>query len=249
VNSKKLCKKFTLPVISVLGIILFLTAEICFEQIAVFTDISSKMKVETWQMFSCIATPIVKESLWDSLNIRYSSSFKLHFYDIAILIVLTVTRVIYGFYKMTETQDFKRKKPVVAQLISVIIFVGLCILACFTAFFRTGTMVISPISAILMTVFFLIFGINAGVYTGTWLYEKPKLFSRIIPSIISMVITIIMYIGEMVMMGWDLFRFGSGFMFDRLGFIPLSLIDILIIILSGIATYFILTIIKPQVIE
>ncbi|MCL2814514.1 MAG: hypothetical protein FWD23_07930, partial [Oscillospiraceae bacterium] len=49
----KLCKKIALLVLSALGIILFLGAEVSFEQIAVFTDVSSKMKIETWQMLSC----------------------------------------------------------------------------------------------------------------------------------------------------------------------------------------------------
>jgi len=242
----KLCKKFTLPALSVLGALIFLTAEICFEQVAVFTDMSLKMKIETWQMLSCAVTPLVKESLWDSLNIHYSPIFKIHFYAIAMLIVLTVTGVIYGFYKMVRTQNFARKKPVTAQLISVAVFIGLCILACFTAFFRTGNIIISPLSAVLMTGFFLVFGITAGVYCGTWLYEKKKVFSVIIPSVLAMVVTVIMYIGEMVMMGWNLFRFGSGFLFDRLGIVPLSLIDVATILLSGAVTYFILIAIKQK---
>ena len=243
----KLCKKFTLPVLSVLGIALFLAFETGFEQIAVFTDMSSiKMNIETWQLFSCIATPQVSSSVWDSLSIRYNPSFKIHFYAISLLIILTVTSVVCGFYKMAHTKDYSRRKPLTVQLISVTVFVGLCILACFTAFFRTGNINISPLSAFLMTVFFLIFGITAGVYTGTWLYEKRKLFSILIPSAVAMTITLLMYVGEMLMMNWELFRFGSGFLFDRLGFIPLSLFDILTILLSGAVTYFILIKIKPK---
>jgi len=72
----KLCKRFALPVLSVLGSALFLGVEIGFEQVAVFMDASSKMKIETWQMLSCVATPQVRASVWDSLNIHYNSSFK-----------------------------------------------------------------------------------------------------------------------------------------------------------------------------
>jgi hypothetical protein len=43
------------------------------------------MKIETWQMLSCIATPQVRATVWDSLNIRYNSTFKIHFYAIALL--------------------------------------------------------------------------------------------------------------------------------------------------------------------
>ena len=147
---------------------------------------------------------------------------------------------------MAHTQDFSKRKPLAAQLISVLVFVGLCIFACFTAFFRTGDIIISPLSAVLMTVFFLVFGITAGVYTGTWSYGKQKKMSIILPSIVAMLITVVMYIGEIVMMGWTLFRFGTGFLFDSLGFIPLSILDIVTILLSGITTYIILTAIKPK---
>jgi hypothetical protein len=240
------CKKFALPVLSVLGVGLFLGAEIGFEQIAVFTDISSKMKVETWQLLSCFMTPQIRASIWDSLSIRYNPLFKIHFYAISLLIVLAVTGIIYGFYKMAYTQNFTRKRPLITQLIFVIIFIGLCILACFTAFFRTGDINISPLSAVLMTIFFLIFGITAGVYTGTCFYEKQKLFSIIIPSVAAMAVTFIMYIGELVMINGTLFRLGEGFIFEAIGRIPFALIDIMTILTSGIITYFILVFVKKE---
>ena len=141
---------------------------------------------------------------------------------------------------MSHDPEYKKKKPLVVQLASVIVFVGLCIFACFTAFFRTGEIVIPPISAVLMTAFFLVFGITAGVYTGTWLYGKRKLFSIIIPAFIAAVTTIVMYIGEMVMMNWNLYRFGEGLLFDPIGICPLAPVDFAVIMAVGIITYFIL---------
>jgi uncharacterized membrane protein YGL010W len=146
---------------------------------------------------------------------------------------------------MADTQNYKRKKPLTAQLVCVILFIGLCLLACFTAFFRTGSVNISPLSAVLMTVFFLTFGVTAGVYAGTWLYEKEKIFSIMVPSLTAMAVTLVMYIGEMAMMNWTLFRMGSGFLFDRIGRTPFSLFDILTVLTSGIITYFILEFLHP----
>lgn len=54
-----------------------------------------------------------------------------------------------------------------------------------------------------------------------------------IPSIIASVVTLIMYIGEMVLLSGHLYRFGYGFLFNGLNGIVLAPIDILIIILSG----------------
>jgi len=240
----KFTKKFVLPILSILSVLLFLGSEIVFEQVAVFTDLSTKMNIETWQMLSCVMTPQVSHSIWDSLSIRYNSSFKIHFYAIALLIVLASISTIYGFYKMAYTQNFERKKPLVVQFVSVLAFISLCILACFTAFFRTGDITISALSAILMTIFFMLFGISSGVYTGTLLYGKQKFISVIIPSATAILVTLFMYFAEMVMMDWNLFRFGNGFLFDRLGVIPFSLLDIMTMLLSGAVTYFILTMIK-----
>ena len=47
------------------------------------------------------------------------------------------------------------------------------------------------------------------------------------------VLTLIMYIGEMILLSGHLYRFGSGFLFDGLAGIVLAPIDILIIIASG----------------
>lgn len=247
--ASKLCKKFALPVLSALGVLSFLGAEAGFERIAVFTDMSTKMNVETWQLLSCMMTPLVSASVWDSLNIRYNPAFKIHFYAIALLIVLAVINVIHGFYRAAGARNVARKKPLAVQLVCVIVFIGLCILACFTAFFRTGELNISPLSAVLMTGFFLTFGVTAGVYTGTCLYGKQKLFSIILPSIAAMAAAVILYIGEMVMMNGRLFLLGSGFLFGPVGGLPLSLADMLTILASGVISYFILTSIRPKVIS
>lgn len=331
----KYCKKYALPVLSVLAILLFLGAEMTFEKVTVFsgtTEVSQSesgggeevsaddysvlyyfrvivkkengetetrivtlnksetdQTIETWQWAMCAMPPdnyaelsqigLATESITDgevidiqkitkeqatgellseeeqspkyrlfknALITEYSPVFKLHFYIISIIIVLVVLGVAYGFYKMSRDTEYKKKKPLLVQLASVIIFVGLCIFACFTAFFRTGEIVISPISAVLMTVFFLVFGITAGIYTGTWLYGKRKLFSIIIPAFIATITTIVMYIGEMVMMNWNLYRFGEGLLFDPIGACPFAPVDFAVIIATGVITYLLLRFIRSR---
>ena len=143
----------------------------------------------------------VEISLWNSLSMKYDPMFRVHFYAIALLIVLAVIGIIYGFFKMAYTQNFERKKPLFVQMVSTAAFIGLCITACFTSFFRTGEINLSPLPSFLMITFFLIFGVTAGVYTGTWLYGKKKFLSFVIPSITAVAVTVVMYIGEMVMLG------------------------------------------------
>ena len=329
----KYCKKYTLPVLSVFAILLFLGAELAFEKVTVFSGeangnkaiVSSEktddddnsafywfkvklinesgetetrivkldktetdQRVETWQWALCMARPIdmpelariqiVSASIIDGEIIdiqeipegqstdeqltdeeaegrsvfknpyitKYSPVFKIHFYIISILIDLVILGVVYGFYKMVCDENYKKKKPLIVQLVSVAVFVGLCILACFTAFYRTGEIIVSPISAVLMAVFFIVFGVTAGVYTGTWLYGKRRLLSAIIPSFIAIATTVVMYIGEMVMMQWNLYRFGEGVIFDPIGACPLAPVDIAVILASGAITYFILLLIRQK---
>jgi len=245
----KWCKKYTLPVLSALGAALFLVTQTVFEQIPVFADVipvSPSTNVVTWQMLLCVMTWEIENVIWDPVHLSYNPAFKIHFYAIALLAVLAVIGVIYGFYKMAATKNIARKKPLIAQLIAVAVYIGLCILASFTSFFRTGDINLSPTSAFLMTAFFTVFGVTAGTYAGTWLYGKRKLFSVIIPSVIAMLVTIIMYIGEMVMMDQGFFLRGHGLLFNAIGDLPLSVFDIITIVISGIITYFILTVIKPK---
>ena len=242
----KICDRLTLPVVSIMGAVIFIGAETAFEQVAVFTDLSSKIKVEAWQMLSCVMTPQVSVSVWDSLNIRFNPSFKIHFYAIALLIVMAIIGVVYGFYRIAHTKNYSKAKPLVIQLIAVAVFIGLCVLACFTAFFRTGNISLSPLSAVLMTLFFMIFGITAGVYAGTWLYGKQRTLSIIIPSFTAIIISSVMYLGEMIMMGWRLFQRGGGVLFERLGSLPFSAFDILTVLFSGVITYLILYAIKNK---
>jgi hypothetical protein len=49
---------------------------------------------------------------------------------------------------MLLEQDFGKKRPLIVQAVSVVIFISLCIIACFTAFYRNGTINISPLAEI-----------------------------------------------------------------------------------------------------
>jgi len=249
----KLCKRFSLVIVSIIAILMFLGTELAFENIVVFSETTIEVTaetVETWQWYMCIAPQITEGTMTaiskNPLITEYSPAYKIHFYMISIIIMMSVLGVVYGFYKMVSATNYEKKKPLIAQLISVLTFIGLCVLACFTAFFRTGAIVISPISAVLMTVFFLVFGITAGVYGGTWLYGQRKLLAVTVPAIIAMTTTTAMYIGEMVMMNWNLYRFGNGLLFDPIGVCPLAPVDFLVIAASGVITYFTLDLMRQK---
>lgn len=239
----KLFNRYTLPAVSLLGTTLFFVSELYFEKIKVvegYITSTVAAPLESWQLSLCAVTPEVLRTIQKPIYAENNQAFKVHFYIIAIVIILAVLNVIYGFSKMLREQDFRKKPPLIAQTISVVAFIGLCILACFTAFYRNGTINISPLSATLMSIFFIVFGITVGIYCGSIFYGKSKWLSAIIPAVAASLTTIIMYIGELVLMGGVLFKYGNGFFFEPVAAIPFSMVDIAIIIVSGVITYILL---------
>lgn len=241
----KFFRKYALFAGSIMGIGLFFAGEIVFENMIVMEGVT-RAEVEAWQLLSCIATPQVWKSVGHPLIDEYSPSFKVHFYIISIVIILSLLNVLYGFAKMIRENHFDKKRPLIAQGILTVIFIGLCILACFTAFFRNGTIHISTLSATLMSVFFITFGVTFGLYTGSILYTKNKLASRYVPSLIAFLTTFVMYVGELVMMDGELFKYGKGFLFEPLGNIPFAAIDLAVMLLSGVVTYTILALLQNR---
>lgn len=234
-------KRWSLPVLSIVGTGMFLLSEILFEQVTVF-DGSKAGDIASWQAFMCFISPqairaATLTTIGQELTARYSPVFKLHFYLIAILIVLAVIGVVHGFYKMHLAGNADRRRPLIIQTAFTAVFVSLCVFACFTAFYRTGEIIISARSSWLMSAFFIVFGVTAGSYAGGLLYGKKPLFSRWIPALTASLTTILMYIGELLLMDGVLFRFGSGFFFDPLGSLPFAPADMGVILLSGIITW------------
>ena len=115
----KLFKHFTLLVVSVLGTVLFFASEFGFEQIKVIEGYV-EMPLESWQLSLCMATPEVLRSIGEPIYAANNPAFKLHFYLIAIVIILAVLNVIYGFSKMIREQDFSKKRPLIAQAIAAV---------------------------------------------------------------------------------------------------------------------------------
>jgi len=237
----KIIKKHTLLIISILGILLFLALEIGFEQIKVLEGYTqTTIPLESWQLSLCVQTPQVLETIKEPIYAQNNPAYKMHFYIISIIIILAVIQVIYGYSKMLKESNFDKKVPLMAQLISMVIFIGLCVLACFTAFYRTGDINVSSISAILMGTFFIAFGVTFGIYLGCIFYKKSRILSVVFPTIISILTTTIMYIGELIIMGGKLFKLGKGILFKPLLNTPFAFIDIVIILSSGVITYLII---------
>ncbi len=249
----KLFKKLAVIGGSLVGIATFLLFEILFEKNVVVSSEETVAYLEDWQMYMCYVPPEgwtktlhKTETPVEILMGEYNPAFKLHFYIISAVLILVILNCIYGFAEVLRSQNKKRVKPLILQSVTATLFLGLCILACFTAFWRTGELAVSPISAFLMAIFFILLGVTVGIYVGSFLTDKKGLFSVAIPAAISSLLTLIMYIGEMILLSGNLYILGSGFLFGKIPYIVLAPIDILIVIMSGVVTAVILKLLNRK---
>lgn len=232
----KFAKKFSTLIASVFSLGIFFLAELLFESKVIVTS-TVATTLERWQTFMCYISPEQYETrTWKAIDVLigdYSPTFKLHFYLISVVLIIAVINCLYGFAEMIRTGDKTRCKALIIQSACTAFFLALCILACFTAFFRDGDITVSALSALLMSLFFVVLGVTVGTYIGSFMIGKRKAVSVLIPSIAASLITLVMYIGEMCLLSGHLYRFGTGFLFDGIPGIVLAPVDIFIIVLSG----------------
>lgn len=229
--------------ISATGI--FFGLEWLFEQKVVVSTAETVTKLEDWQMYMCYMPPegwgetittYKTQTAVDILMGDYNPAFKLHFYIISVVLIITILNCLYGFGHMIKNGENKRLKSLILQSVCSLAFLSLCILACFTAFWRDGSIQVSALSASLMAVFFILLGVTVGVFVGSFLLKKRKLVSIWIPSTVASVMTLFMYIGEMILLNGHLYKFGTGLIFNGITGIVFAPIDLLIIVVSGCIT-------------
>lgn len=232
-------KKYALLTASGISLAVFGVAELVFEN-KIIVNGTLQAKLERWQMFMCYVSPDTYQSRnWRAVDIligEYSPTFKIHFYLISVVLILAILNCLYGFGAMILTGNRKRQKALVIQTVGTMLFLGLCIFACFTAFFRNGDLLVSTVSAVLMGIFFLVLGVTVGTYVGSFLLGRRKGIAVGIPAAVGAVTTLAMYIGEMCLLSGNLYLLGKGFWFTGLPGIVLAPVDILIILAAGAAS-------------
>lgn len=193
--------------------------------------------LESWQMSLCYIPPEQFQTrTWQAVDVLlggYTPAFKLHFYIISLVLIVSFLNCFYGFAKMFSSGNYARRKALTIQAVTSLSFLGMCIWACFTSFYRTGEITVSALSAVLMAVFFILLGVTVGVFAGSFTLGKGNKLSILLPAVISAVTTLAMYAGEMILLSGHLYRFGSGFLFDGIGAIVIAPIDLLILLISG----------------
>ena len=251
----KLMKRFAVLGSSALSVGAFFGLELLFERKVVVTSTEAVATLADWQMFLCAYIPPEKyagetvitvrtETAADLLIGDYNPAFKLHFYLISVVLILAILNCVYGFAQIAKTGNPDRKKALILQSVSAALFLGLCILACFTAFWRDGNILVSPLSACLMSVFFILLGVTVGLFFGSLLLGKAKALSRLLPAVIASAATLLMYVGELILLHGHLYRFGTGFFCDGLPGIVLAPVDVIVILASGLGTALLMSLVS-----
>lgn len=195
------------------------------------------VRLESWQMSLCFVAPEQYQTrTWQAVDILlggYSPAFKIHFYMISVVIIISLLNCFYGYFNMIRLRNATRKTVLTIQAVTSISFLGMCIWACFTSFYRTGELTVSAVSSSLMMVFFILMGITAGVFASSFTLGKNQKLSVLLPAAVSAVTVLAMYIGEMVLLNGNLYRFGTGVLFDAMGTLVLAPVDLLVILVSG----------------
>ena len=248
----KYLKKYALLFGTVISTVLFFVFEFILERAVTVTRTVTGIfsTLEDWQMFMCYIPPnSFEERTWTEVDVlmgEYSPAFKLHFYIISIVLIISILNCFYGFAKMIHTGDKSRRKSLVIQSVASGAFLGMCIWACFTAFYRNGDIQVSALSAVLMSVFFVLFGVTVGIYIESFTLNKKPLLSVWLPSVSAAVVTLVMYIGEMILLSGHLYRFGDGFFFAGIPGIVLAPVDIVVILGSGVMTAIIASFVRNK---
>lgn len=248
----KYFEKYALLFGTVISTVLFFVFEFILERAVTVTRTVTGIfsTLEDWQMFMCYVPPnSFEERTWTEVDVlmgEYSPAFKFHFYIISIVLIISILNCFYGFAKMIHTGDKSRRKSLVIQSVASGAFLGMCIWACFTAFYRNGDIQVSALSAVLMSVFFVLFGVTVGIYIESFTLNKKPLLSVWLPSVSAAVVTLVMYIGEMILLSGHLYRFGDGFFFAGIPGIVLAPVDIVVILGSGVMTAIIASFVRNK---
>jgi len=253
----KLFRRFAQTAGSLLSTGVFFAFETLLEQKVVVTTAETVAKLEDWQMYMCYVSPdwgdtvttYKTQTAVDILMGNYDPAFKLHFYVISLVLILSILNCLYGFGQMIKIGEKSRCKSLIVQSACSLTFLGLCILACFTAFGRDGSIQVSPQTAVLMSLFFILLGVTTGLFAGSFLLGKRKFVSVGIPGLVASAMTLLMYIGEMILLHGHLYLFGTGFLFSSIPGIILSPADILVIAMAGWLTALICTLLNRNAIK
>ncbi len=246
--------RLALPVCTALVYGVFFAVEQVLENIQIRSNGLSSIdgfhpapRLDMWQALSCYISPdavkaaqLREQAFIGPGGFYYvvgNSAYKVHYYLISLILIVMACGFVYGLGKMFRDKDFSKKKSLALQGVSLGALAVICAFANLTGFFRTTAPIQTPLASVLTCLFFIVLGMAAGVYAGSLLLGRGRRLGLWLPAAVAALTSLLMYIGESVMMDGGLYRFGKGWFFEGLPGIPLAPVDALVILLSGAAVW------------
>ena len=197
----KYMKKFALISASAISLGVFFASELLLESKVIVTS-AVKTTLENWQMFMCYVPPEeYRTRTWRAIDVLigdYSPAFKIHFYIISVVLILALINCFYGFAQMIITKINAEKS--IGDSVSICCFVSRPLH--FSLFYRIfqgrRNYCVCSLSGTYEYVLYSIWCDSRSI-RRSFLLERKKLLSVLIPSIIASVVTFIMYLGEMIL--------------------------------------------------
>lgn len=215
---------------TLVGLGLFAAIEAYMESITIYS--AKFLKAVEWQLLSCIGTT----SAIRAFQKPFTEAFKIHYFLVSFVIIALVISLVYGYGRQIAVGERSNRVQLRMQLISVVLLLGLCIFANFTGFFRDTNDYLSPLSAFLTGLFFVVLSVTAGIYAASFSLGKSKVISVGLPAVSALAVCSIMYYGEYKLLDNHLYHLGKTAFFEGLPYIALSVADIGIILASGLIT-------------
>ncbi len=124
---------------SAVSVVLFFITELLLESRVIITA-TVRTTLESWQMFMCYMPPESFETrTWTAVDIligEYSPLFKVHFYLISVIIILSILNCLYGFAQMILTKNRTRLNALIAQSVCTVSEPVCCLMRCQSSFSR-----------------------------------------------------------------------------------------------------------------
>ncbi len=213
------------------GLALFFPLEYAMEQLTVRG--AAFQNAVLMQLASCIATPAARSALLLSLSGYLDGAFRIHYYLVSLLLIAMALGTVYGFLR--PRADARGRAAQTARLVCTAVFLGFCVFANFTGFFRTSTDLLSPLSAGLTALFFVVMAASTGVFAGSALPARLARAAPCCSAAAALAVCLVMYYGEYRMLGGRLYQLGVGAFFIPTSLMSLSPADLALLTVSAAA--------------
>ncbi len=223
-------RRFSVPAASIIGLGLFAGVEWFIEKNTINT--MAAYSTFQWQLTHSVG---ITDAM-HSFHKLYDPTYRMHHLLVSFLLILLITGTVYNYGNVMPLNDRAKKAVFCMQAIFTVLFIVFCAAVNITHFFNGPSGSLAPFSSVITGFFFVLAGVNFGIYLAVYLINKNMLISILLPAAGTCLITLVTYLGEYRALNGVLYRFGYTKLFQMTPFTVMTLTDMLIVPASGLLT-------------